>query len=159
MESPLLGLPVGEFGALIIVQMGTIGHIPISNLATNLHPLREDLLGDEVQRQAVLRQGEVDLKDLLLEQHRLLRLLGEEAHHQLVDHGQQEVHRLVEGRSLLAALVLIGLHQLVHGHQGAVPPVDILILQIDADVVHHLGPSSREVTLDDVIHADRELNS
>jgi hypothetical protein len=56
------------------------GHILLCDGAKDLHPLGEHVPGDEVQGQHELRQGEVDLEDLLLHGHRALAVVWQQLH-------------------------------------------------------------------------------
>jgi hypothetical protein len=59
---------------------GVSGNILLCDGAEDFHPLGEHVPGDEVQGQHELRQGEVDLEDLLLHGHRALAVVWQQLH-------------------------------------------------------------------------------
>ena len=67
MEGPLLSLPPDELGPLLLVHLErVVRDIGLRDDPEDLHPVGEDLLGDQVQGQDILRQGKVNLQNLLL---------------------------------------------------------------------------------------------
>ena len=75
MESPLLPLPPDELGPLLLVHLErVVRDVGLRDDTQHLHPVGEHLLGDQVQGQHVVRQGEVNLVDLL-DDNRILALV------------------------------------------------------------------------------------
>ena len=99
MESPLLPLPPDELGPLLLVHLErVVRDVGLRDDPQHLHPVGEHLLGDQVQGQHVLRQGEVDLQDLLLDADRVLALVID----QLCDNS---ISRMKQFYALLAKLI------------------------------------------------------
>ena len=68
MEGPLLPLPPDELGPLLLVHLErVVRDIGLRVDPEALHPVGEDLLGYQVEGQDILRQGKVNLQNLLLD--------------------------------------------------------------------------------------------
>ena len=128
MKSPFFPFPPNELRTFFFINLSIIQQISFQcffkifvwapaacgrDLSENFHPLREDLLGDEVEREDVLGEGKVDLEDLLLHSHALLGLVRHQLDQDAVDLGQQEVHGIPQGNPLLLLLVLVRLDELI----------------------------------------------